>query len=193
MKSRTFIKRTFSLLGWSSVFAFAAAASAGDKTPPKKAPPKVTDAKLGKTRNVHACGKIFLAGQPAPEDIALMKKKGIKRVITLRTDGEVDWDEAGRVKQAGIDFVQVPFRLPDSLTDEVFDKVRKLLKEPKMTPALLHCGSANRVGAVWLAHRVLDEGVPVDEAMKEARQVGLRTPAYLEKALDYIDRHSKKK
>ncbi len=175
------------LLALATMFAANPTASADDK-----APPKVTDAKLGKTRNVHACGKLFLAGQPTPDDIALMKQKGIKRVITLRTDGEVNWDEAGKVKKAGIDFVQVPFRLPDSLTDKVFDKVRKLLKDHEQTPTLLHCGSANRVGAVWLAHRVLDEGVPLDQATKEARQVGLRTPAYLEKALDYIERHSKK-
>ncbi len=158
----------------------------------KEAPPKVRSARLGQTRNVHACGKLFLAGQPTPEDIELIKKQGIRRVVTLRTDGEVAWDEAGMVKRAGMEFVKVPFRLPDSLTDEVFDKVRKLLKDHEKTPTLLHCGSANRVGAVWLAHRVLDEGVPLEQAKKEARTVGLRTPVYLQKALDYIKRHQQK-
>ncbi len=153
-------------------------------------PHKVTDAKLGNTRNVHACGKLFLAGQPSPDDIAVLKEKGIQRVITLRTDGEVDWDEAGKVKQAGIEFVKIPFGRPDSLTDQVFDKVRKALKDHQK-PTLLHCGSANRVGAVWLTYRVLDEGVPVDQAIKEAKRVGLRSSAYLQKALDYIRRHSK--
>ncbi len=154
-------------------------------------PHKVEATKLGKTRNVHACGNLFLAGQPTPEDIAILKQKGIQRVITLRTDGEVDWDEAAKIKQAGIEFVQVPFRLPDSLTDEVFDKVRKLLREHDRKPTLLHCGSANRVGAVWLAYRVLDEKVPLKKAIEEAREVGLRSRAYLEKAVDYIERHQK--
>ena len=160
-------------------------------------PAKVKDAKLGNTRNVHACGTLFLAGQPTPDDIAVLKERGIKRVITLRTAGEVDWNEAGKLREAGIEFIQVPFRKPDTLTDDVFDKVRKLLRgkgkgDKAATPTLLHCGSANRVGGVWLAYRVLDEGVPLDQAIKEAKTIGLRTPGYLEKAKDYIDRQKKK-
>ena len=159
----------------------------------KLAPPKVAKSELGQTRNVHACGKLFLAGQPTPDDIEVIKKKGVKRVVTLRTDGEVSWDEGGMIKKAGMEFVKVPFRGPNTLTDDVFDKVRRLLRDHEKTPTLLHCGSANRVGAVWLTHRVLDEGVPLQEAIKEAKTVGLRTPGFLEKALDYIKRNSKKK
>ena len=55
------------------------------------------DAKIGETRNVHQCGSIYLAGQPTEDDIAKLKKAGVKRVITLRTDGEVDWDEAAKL------------------------------------------------------------------------------------------------
>ncbi|RMF43867.1 MAG: methyltransferase domain-containing protein [Planctomycetota bacterium] len=103
---------------------------------------------------------------------------------------EVEWDEAGLLRKAGIEFISVPFAGPDSLTDEVFDKVRKLLRESQQHPTLVHCGSANRVGAVWLAYRVLDEGVPLEQAVEEAKQVGLRTPEYLERAKDYIQRHA---
>ncbi len=149
---------------------------------------KVKEAELGRTPNVHTCGSLFLAGQPGKDDIATIKDKGIKRVITLRTDGEIDWDEAAMIKDAGLEFVKIAFREPDTLTDEVFDKVRKLLNDKEKTPTLLHCGSANRVGAVWLVHRVLDEGVPLEKAVEEAKTVGLRSEAYLEKARDYIQR-----
>lgn len=151
----------------------------------------VKDAKLGETRNVHQCGELFLAGQPTKDDIAVMKKRGVKQIITLRTDGEVDWDEAGLIKDMGMQFVPVPFRAPDSLTPEVFDKIRKLLKQSEKTPTVLHCGSANRVGAVWMAYRVLDQGVPLKQAQKEAKEIGLRTAAYEEKALEYIRKREK--
>lgn len=157
----------------------------------KESAPAVKDSALGKTRNVHACGKLFLAGQPTQADIATIKDKGIKRVITLRTDGEIDWDEGAAIKDAGLKFVEIPFGSPDSLTDDVFGKVRKLLKESDKTPTLLHCGSANRVGAVWLTYRVLDEGVPLETAVKEAKTIGLRTPAFETKALNYIKRQKK--
>jgi hypothetical protein len=44
------------------------------------------------------------------------------------------------------------------------------------------------VGAVWLAHRVLDGGLSYDDALKEAKTVGLKTPAFEEKVKDYIRR-----
>lgn len=150
----------------------------------------VKEAQLGATRNVHSCGSLLVAGQPAPEDVEVIKAKGIKRVVTLREAGEIDWDEAALVKRAGLDFIAVPFALPDSLTDQVFDKVRGLLRDADKTPTLLHCGSANRVGAVWLTHRVLDQGVPLEAALAEARQIGLKTPAYEERAREYIKQHA---
>jgi hypothetical protein len=42
------------------------------------------------------------------------------------------------------------------------------LRKPGERPLLLHCASANRVGAVWLAHRVLDGGLSYDAALREA-------------------------
>jgi hypothetical protein len=41
---------------------------------------------------------------------------------------------------------------------------------------------------VWLTWRVLDEGVPYDEALVEAHAIGLRSPALEAKAADYIER-----
>ena len=63
-----------------------------------------------------------------------------------------------------------------------------MLGDKKKQPLMLHCGSANRVGAIWLVHRVLDDGIDVDVAVVEAKKVGLRVPSYLEKAKDYIAR-----
>ena len=147
---------------------------------------KLQSTTVGETKNVHRLGDLFFAGQFNKEDIEKIKDQNIARVITLRTDGEVDWDEQAAVESAGVEFMSVPFR-PDSLTDDVFAKVRGLLRdESKKT--LLHCGSANRVGGVWLTYRVLDEGVDLQTALAEAKEVGLRTPLIEAKAIDYIKR-----
>ena len=149
---------------------------------------KLESAKLGATRNVHSFGNDLLCGQPTAEDFAEAKNRGIKVVLTLRERDEVDWDEAAIVKKLGLEFHQFGFRAPDSLTDEIFDRSLSVLKNSKKSPVLLHCASANRVGAVWLAHRVLNDGLPLDKARGEAKQVGLRTDVYEAKALDYIKR-----
>ena len=51
---------------------------------------------------------------------------------------------------------------------------------------MLHCASGNRVGAVWLAYRVLDEGLEPGAALEEARTIGLRSAGYEERALEYV-------
>lgn len=148
---------------------------------------EVKEAKLGETRNVHVCGDLYTSGQFTEDDIAKLKEAGIKRVISLRTDGEVDWSEAEKLEGAGLEFQAIPFRAPETLTDEVFDSVRKSLGEAD-GPVLMHCGSANRVGGVWLAYRVLDQGVPLEKALEEAKEIGLRNEGYEAKAKDYIRR-----
>lgn len=150
--------------------------------------PELKSVQLGDTRNVHSFRKNLLCGQPSAEDFAEAKKRGIKVVVTLRTKGEVDWDEPGIVKGLGLEFHQFGFRAPETLTNAVFDGSLKILADAKSKPVMLHCGSANRVGAVWLAHRVLNDGLPVDNARREAAVVGLRTEGYERRALDYIRR-----
>jgi uncharacterized protein (TIGR01244 family) len=136
---------------------------------------------------------VYLAGQPSPEDFRIAKKEGLKTVVNLRTKPELTFDEAAHLKSLGIEYHHVPFRSPDTLTDKVFDSVRKVLNEKKKQPVMVHCASANRVGAVWLAHRVLDADVKYAAALKEAEAVGLRTPAFEDRAKAYIKATLKKR
>lgn len=166
-----------------------------EKTSPKKKTekkPKLERCEVGDVRQIHKLGKVFLAGQPSPEDFRIAKKGGLKTVVNLRTKPEFQFDEAKHLKSLDIEYHHVPFRSPDTLTDKVFDAVRKVLKEKKKQPVMVHCASANRVGAIWLAHRVLDGGVKYEAALKEAKTVGLRTPAFEERAKEYIEATRKK-
>lgn len=152
--------------------------------------PKLQEQTLGSTNNVHSFGKTLLCGQPSAEDFADAKKRGIKVVVTLRTEGEVDWDEPAAVKDLGLEFHQLGFGSPATLTDEIFDGSLAILSEATDKPVMLHCGSANRVGAIWLAHRVLNDSISVEDARNEAKTVGLRSPGLEEKALAYIARRT---
>lgn len=151
-------------------------------------PSTLAEDTLGKTNNVHSFGKNLLCGQPSEEDFAEAKQRGIERVITLRTEGEVAWDEQAVVKALGMEFYSLGFDAPDTLSDEILDKSLGLLAEAPTSAVMLHCGSANRVGAIWLAHRVLNDKLSVADAQAEAKTVGLRAPGLEEKALDYIQR-----
>ena len=163
-------------------------AAANDAPEPSAIENKLLPAKCGNTKNVHRFGAVYLAGQPQADDFSIAREAGIKTIINLRQRKELDWDEAAAVKKAGLNYYHIPFHNAKTLTDEVFTKTRKLLSDKKKQPLMLHCGSANRVGAIWLVHRVLDDGIDVDVAVVEAKKVGLRVPSYLEKAKDYIAR-----
>lgn len=152
--------------------------------------PEVAKGSLGSTSNVHTCGDLYLTGQPSAQDISTIKDAGIQRVISLRTEGEVPWDEAKAFEEAGVEFVSLPFRSPDSMTPELLGSLRDMLRETDAKPTMLHCGSANRVGAVWMTHRVLDQGIALETALEEAKEIGLRSKQLEEVALAYIARES---
>lgn len=156
-------------------------------------PAPIQPVKIGNIDNVTRCGSLLMAGQPTPEDIALLKKNGVKCVVTFRTEGEVSWDEKAAVEAAGIDFKAIRYGTVDSLTDDVFDSSRKLLREYKGQPIMLHCGAATRVAAVWLAYRVLDEGVDLKQALAEAEKVGLRSKGLRDRAVTYIQQQSQRR
>ena len=152
----------------------------------------VGKASLGATKNVHRVGDLFLSGQFTAEDIEIIKQNGIDRVVSLRTDGEIEWNEKKALEDAGLEFESVPFRAPETLTDKIFTDACQLLRNSD-GKTLMHCGSANRAGAVWMVHRVLHDKVSLEQARKEAKIVGLKTEAYEDRAVAYIDRQLAKR
>jgi len=150
---------------------------------------KLEPYECGTITRLHTYQGVFLASQPQPEDFERARNGGVKTVINLRHASEITgFDERQVVEAQGLRYINIPFEGPDQLTDSVFDEVRAQLKSAER-PILLHCSSANRVGAVWLPYRVLDGGLSWDEALAEAKIVGLKSPDYEAKAKDYIARH----
>lgn len=152
----------------------------------------VEPAALGSTGRVHEFDGELLASQPGAADLAIARERGVKTVISLRHDTEpVGFDERAEAGRLGLAYVSLPWSGPDELTDAIFDEARRLLRDTPR-PLLLHCGSGNRVAAVWLPWRVLDSGADYDSALAEAKEIGLATPEFEQKAKDYIDRQPRK-
>lgn len=154
---------------------------------PETAPPILLETAFGEATNTHSFGTILTAGQLSRTDLEFARGQQVKTIVTLRTEGELEWNERDVVDSLGMTFVEIPFRAPDTLTDDIFERGRLVLENAQQ-PLILHCGSANRVGALWLPWRVLDGGLSVEEALAEAKTVGLKTPEYETRALDYISR-----
>lgn len=186
-----------SSMGWLMTAVVAWSAPAEDAPAAKPGKPPVASDKLepyqcGKVERIHTLGGVFLASQPGKEDFKIAAENGIKTVLNLREPDELDFDESKLLNELGIEYHNIPFKSAKTLTDKTFDESRKLLNDAKKRPMIVHCSSANRVAAIWLAHRVLDGGLPYDDALAEAKKVGLKLPALEEKAKDYIERMKKK-
>ena len=61
--------------------------------------------------------------------------------------------------------------------------------DPKNQPVFVHCGSANRVGGMWMIKRVLQDKWTVEQARAEAEAIGLREPAMIAFVTEYINTH----
>jgi uncharacterized protein (TIGR01244 family) len=131
----------------------------------------------------------------ATETAALegLKADGFKSVINLRLATEkganVAENEAA-AKALGLNY----FHLPDSGAGpdpQIVDRFLSVVSDKANQPVFIHCASANRVGAVWLVKRVLQDGWAVDKATAEAKAIGLSNPGLEKFALDYIASHQK--
>ena len=147
---------------------------------------KLEPYECGEITRLHTLDSIFLASQPKPTDFEQASKSGVRTVINIRHDKEITgFDEEAVVKGHGMNYVHLPWNGVDELTDEIFAQTRELLNTAER-PILLHCGSANRVGAVWIPWRVLDGGLSFDEALAEAKVVGLKTAGFIDRAREYL-------
>jgi protein tyrosine phosphatase (PTP) superfamily phosphohydrolase (DUF442 family) len=134
---------------------------------------------------------IATAGQPDAPAWGSLAGLGFKSVVDLREPDEPrGHDEVGEIARAGLRYLALPVS-HESLGDEQFDAIRAFLRDPLNRPVLVHCQSANRVGALLLPYLALDEHLPIEEAQQRAVTVGLRSPDYAALALDYVKRHAK--
>lgn len=127
---------------------------------------------------------VATASQPSREHLHNLAEAGYRTVLDLRASEESrSLDEPAAVSEASIEYINLPVT-PDTLDAEIFDRFRDFMNEPENRPMLVHCSSANRVGALLLPYMILDEGKSPKEATQLARQIGLKSDELEQKALE---------
>ena len=132
---------------------------------------------------------VATAGQPEEEHLKRLAEAGYKTVVDLRTPGETPRpDEWGMVvRRAGMEYVNIPVG-HKNIDDETFDRFRELIRDGGRRPVLVHCSSANRVGALLIPYLILDEGSTPEKAREIAAEVGLRSNRLERAAFRYVRR-----
>lgn len=132
-------------------------------------------------------------GATQPSAMSELKKQGFVSVVNLRlaTEPGANVDEGRTAAQsAGLKYIHLPFDAskPDPTVIENF---LTAVSDRSNQPVYIHCGSANRVGAVWMIKRALKDGWEIDRAREEAEAIGLTTPRLKDFATEYILTHMK--
>ena len=130
---------------------------------------------------------LVTAGQPEEEHLERLAEAGYKTVVDLRTPGETPRPDVWGmvVWLAGMEYVNIPVGHKD-IDNETFDRFRELIRDGGRRPLLVHCSSANRVGALLIPYLILDEGMTPEKASEIADEVGLRSNRLKRAALRYV-------
>ena len=138
---------------------------------------------------------VACAGATSVEAIAELKREGFVSIVNLRRVSEPGADiEASRAaaEAAGLRYIHLPFdsSAPDPA---VVAEFLAAVTDKANQPVFVHCGSANRVGALWLVKRVMRDGWTIAQATEEAKAIGLRSEALEAFALKYLADHDKER
>lgn len=134
--------------------------------------------------------RVATGGQPTVPQIASLAREGFRTIVNLREPAEYDAAaEEAAAKQNKLTYVNIPVKATEPRPEQV-DAFLAALAKPGVYPVFIHCASGNRVAAFWMVRRVLVDKWDVEDAEREARLGGLKSPAMREFALDYIRTHA---
>lgn len=118
---------------------------------------------------------LFAGGQPTLAELRELPAAGFKRIIDLRPVAEErGFDEATSAVTAGLEYRHLPIASERDLTIANVRQFDTWLNDPARPKTLVHCGSGNRVGALFALRAAWLQGVSADAALAEGRSAGLK-------------------
>jgi protein tyrosine/serine phosphatase len=124
--------------------------------------------------------RLYRGGQPTPEGMDGLKQLGIRTIIDLRDRTGLPSAERKLAKAHGIHYHRIPLGKLLGPNHETMDKVLKILGDPESGPVYVHCRrGCDRTGAVIACHRIANEGWTAEEAITEARSLGMAKLVFL--------------
>jgi tyrosine-protein phosphatase SIW14 len=117
---------------------------------------------------------VYRGAQPTRDGFANLSKLGIQTVIDLREPGDRSVTERKWVNDAGMRYVSVPMYGMATPSNESVLKVLELLEDRSTGPVFVHCKrGADRTGGVIACYRVEQDHWKNDQALTEARSMGM--------------------
>jgi protein tyrosine/serine phosphatase len=110
----------------------------------------------------------YRGGQPLRGDYADLASLGVKTVIDLQADGQLE--EERLVRDAGMAFHRIPMTTHVAPTDQQIAEFLGLVSDPAAQPVYVHCaGGRHRTGVMSAIYRMTADGWTADQAFSEMK------------------------
>lgn len=116
---------------------------------------------------------LLVGGQPTPEQLEAIVAAGFRSVVNLRGVGEDgSWDESSHLD---LPYLHLPIASSDQLDADKARQLAAWLADPEHLPAVVHCASGNRVGALFSLKAFHVDDKNAEEALEIGRAHGLKS------------------
>ena len=113
----------------------------------------------------------FRGGQPQGGDYADLAKLGVKTVINLIGDADLDAMEQSSVEQYGMRYVRIPMSTRKAPTAQQLETFLSIVNDTQSQPVYVHCvGGRHRTGVMTAVYRMTKDGITGVEAFKEMKR-----------------------
>ena len=122
----------------------------------------------------HPIEGVIACGLPSEKEIREAHAGGLRTVINLCPARELKFDEDALVTSLGMRYEHIPVAGAQDLTRENALRLAQVLSDPASRPAVVHCASGNRVGALFALKAFFADGCDPDAAISAGRAAGLK-------------------
>ena len=113
----------------------------------------------------------FRGAQPEGGDYADLAQLGVKTVINLIGDSDLDVTEQAKVEQQGMRYVHIPMSTRIPPTAKQLEAFLAVANDAASQPVYVHCvGGRHRTGVMTAVYRMTNDGLTGDQAFSEMKK-----------------------
>lgn len=134
---------------------------------------QIIEVALTPSAPLRLCHIVFC--QPTAADLVTLARRGARLVLDLRQPSEDHGcDESALVAAGGMTYRNLPVAGVAGLTPGNVREFARLVDDPANHPLVIHCATANRVGALVALKAAWLDGADTETALALGRRAGMR-------------------
>ena len=154
----------------------------------QKGTPSPVAVEMDGVGNLSRAGHVYVAGIPTADGLSKLKAQGVRTVIDLRLAKQVGPSDAADAEKLGLRRIHLPMG-SGGVSNEQAEAFLDAMRKYGDKPILIHCAGANRAGAMYGLHLGANKGCSLDEALRLAKEAGMRSPGLADGVRKYLETH----